>query len=309
MVRINGGTVGRGFDVQGGDVELSGGEFQLNGEAFTESTVSLGAGDVFTGTLEDGSVFVFADEVSDRLVDVRLNQTALPSADLTPVFVTAAMQNAAGLRSGQTLTLEQGGIIVGEFEAVDGVINVNGGIFADDTAFVNTIINVNDGSLLGDAAAHSGSEFNLLGGTINSLFAGVGSEFNLLGGTVDSLFAGIGSEINIHGGIFENQLSAIDGSSIDFFATEFFINGAEVEFNDFDTPLQIENRNFTLSGTFSDGSEFEYFVASFSAGDFFVSSDANLQLNLVTVAAVPEPSALLVLALSGMMLLGKRRRA
>ena len=307
MVRINGGTVGRGFDVQGGDVELSGGEFQLNGEAFTESTVSLGAGDVFTGTLEDGSVFVFADEVSDRLVDVRLNQTALPSADLTPVFVTAAMQNAAGLRSGQTLTLEQGGIIVGEFEAVDGVINVNGGIFADDTAFVNTIINVNDGSLLGDAAAHSGSEFNLLGGTINSLFAGVGSEFNLLGGTVDSLFAGIGSEINIHGGIFENQLSAIDGSSIDFFATEFFVNGDEVGFVDFDLPLLIENRNFTLSGTFLDGSDFEYFVGA-SGGDFLVSSDATLQLNLVTVAAVPEPSGLFLLALSGMMLLGKRRR-
>ena len=268
---------------------MSGGEFQLNGEAFTESTVSLGAGDVFTGTLEDGSVFVFADEVSDRLVDVRLNQTALPSADLTPVFVTAAMQNAAGLRSGQTLTLEQGGIIVGEFEAVDGVINVNGGIFADDTAFVNTIINVNDGSLLGDAAAHSGSEFNLLGGTINSLFAG------------------IGSEINIHGGIFENQLSAIDGSSIDFFATEFFVNGEEVGFVDFDLPLLIENRNFTLSGTFLDGSDFEYFVGA-SGGDFYVSSDANLQLNLVTVAAVPDPSGVFLLALSGMMLLGKRRR-
>ena len=290
MVRINGGVIGRGFDVQSSDVELSGGEFQLNGEAFTESTVSLGAGDVFTGTLEDGSVFVFADEVSDRLVNVNLNQTVLPSADLTPVFVTAAMQNAAGLRSGQTLTLEQGGIIVGEFESAGGVINVNGGVFADDTAFVNTIINVNDGSLLGDTAALSGSEFNLLGGT------------------VDSLFAGIGSEINIHGGIFESQLAAVNGSSVDLFATEFFINGDEVEFNDFDTPLQIGNRNFTLSGTFRDGSEFEYFVASFSTGDFFVSSAASLQINLVA-AAVPEPSALLVLALSGMMLLGKRRRA
>ena len=125
------------------------------------------------------------------------------------------------------------------------------------------------------------------------------------GGAVADLVAGLGSEVNIYGGIFENQLSAVDGSSIDFFATEFFINGAEVEFNDFDTPLQIENRNFTLSGTFRDGSEFEYFVSSTSFGDLLVSSDATFQLNLVSV---PEPSALFLLSLSGMMMLGKRRR-
>ena len=287
LIRINGGTVGRGFDVQNSNVELSGGEFLLNGEAFTESTVSLGARDVFTGTLEDGSIFVFADRLSDRLIDVRLNQTTLPSIDLTPGFVSTAMENVLGLRAGQTLTLEQDGIIFGEFESAGGVINVNGGSFVDDTAFANTIVNLNEGLISGDAVALAGSELNLFGGA------------------VADLVAGLGSEVNIYGGVFENRLIAVGGSTIDIFAAEFFFNGNEVDFIDFDSPLLIENRNFTLSGTFRDGSEFEYFVSSTSFGDLLVSSDATFQLNLVSV---PEPSALFLLSLSGMMMLGKRRR-
>jgi len=293
LVRINGGTVGRDFDVtQGSDVELFGGEFQLNGEAFTESTISLGVGDVFTGTLEDGSVFVFADEFSDRLDDVKLNQTAIPEVDITPFFVSAAMPNApSGLRAGQTLTLEQGGIIEGEFEALDGVINVNGGTFEDNVTFAGTIVNLHDGSLVRDALALAGSEVNLFGGTI------------------DDLIAGAGSEVNIFGGNFENRLTGNLGSTIDVFATEFFINGGEVEFTDFDIPLLIENRNFLLSGVFLDGSEFQYFVGSSLVGDILVPFDATFQLNLAGASAVPEPSAAFLLALGGMMMLSKRRRA
>ena len=290
LVRINGGTVGRGFGVfSNSDVELSGGEFQLNGETFTNSTISLAAGDVFTGTLEDGSAFIFSHDASDRLFDVNLNQTALPDADTTPIFVNSSMPNApSGLRSGQTLTLEQGGSIDGEFEAVGGVVNVNGGGFESDTAFFDTMVTITEGQIDGVTRAH------------------LGTELNILGGTVSSFIADVGSEINIHGGDIENQSFVNAGSSLDIFATEFFINNVAVEFTDFDEPLLLANRNMLLSGVFSDGSEFSYSVGSFPVDDFFVSPDATFRLNLVP--SVPEPSSAFLLALSGLLLFGKRRR-
>jgi len=75
-VNISGGTVGRSFDARGGNVnisggsvgyffransstELIGGEFRLNGAAFTGNSISLAEGDIFTGTLADGSSFIF----------------------------------------------------------------------------------------------------------------------------------------------------------------------------------------------------------------------------------------------------------
>ena len=291
-VRIIGGIVGRGFvAAQNSDVQLSGGEFQLNGEAFSGSTISIAAGDVFTGTLTDGSAFIFNNEVGDSLNNVQLNQTAVPEVDITPVFVSSLTPNApSSLRSGQTLTLEQGGIINSEFETIGGVININGGSFADDTAFFNTTVNLNDGSIAGEVAALAGSELNLFGGTI------------------DGLVAGFGSEINLHGGVFQSRVFANAGSAIDVFATEFSINGQEIDFADLDSPLLIDARDFSLSGVFTDGTEFQYFVGSFSSGDLTVSPNAILQLNLVATA-VPEPSAAFFLALSGMVMIGRRRKA
>ena len=303
FVRINGGTFGDvGF--ANGDVELSGGEFQLNGVDFNESTISLDAGDVFTGTLEDGSVFIFADEFENSLVDVRLTQIGLPAANTTPIVVNSPMSNAPpGLRAGQTLTLESGGIIEGTFDAVGAVINVNGGSFEGDTSFVNTTINLNDGALAGETASIMGSEINLLGGIIDGLVPGSGSVINIHGGIyedrlsanagseinlfdeiIDGLVAGSGSVINIHGGIIEVGLSARADSVVDLFATEFFIDGEGVDFPNFDTPIVIDNREFLLSGSFSDGTEFEYVVGS--RGDFSVSSEATFQLNL---ASGPRP--------------------
>ena len=253
-------------------MQLSGGEFQLNGQAFNESAISLAAGDVFTGVLEDGTAFIFATETGDILNDVLLNQTAVPEADLTPFVVSPSSPDApTSLRFGQTLTLEQNAIISGEFEAIGGVVNIDGGIFTDDTAFSDTIVNLNDGVLGGNVAAFAGSELNLFGGMI------------------DGLVAGSDTQINLHGGNFENQLQANAGSALDIFATEFFIDGTEVEFAGLDM-LFIENRNFQLSGTFADGSTFQYFVGSSFTGDLRVSADATLQLNLAE--AILEPTLL-----------------
>ena len=271
LVRINGGTIGRAFEAAtGSDVQISGAKFQLNGEIFNEPAISLAAGDVFTGTLEDGSAFIFATEIGDSLNNVQLNRTAVPAVDSTPLVVNSSSLDApTSLQSGQTLTIEQGGIISGEFETIGAVLNINGGIFEDETAFFNTTVNLNDGVLGGAVAAFAGSELNLFGGTI------------------DGLVTGSGTQINLHGGNIENSLQINAGSNIDVFATEFLIDGTEVEFADFDTPQLIPDRNFRLSGVFADGSTFEYFVGSSFAGDLRVSSDATLQLNLAEAILGP----------------------
>ena len=55
----------------GSIVKLFGGEFRLNGDAFTGQTITLAEDDVVTGTLADGSSFIFASQelefVSDGL--------------------------------------------------------------------------------------------------------------------------------------------------------------------------------------------------------------------------------------------------
>ncbi len=63
QVSISGGTVGYSFAATPGSaVELFGGEFRLNGDVFTGQSITLGEDEVFTGTLADGSSFVFSSQ-------------------------------------------------------------------------------------------------------------------------------------------------------------------------------------------------------------------------------------------------------
>ena len=295
-VEISGGTFGRRFQV-GSNTELSGGEFKLNGVDYDEATIRLNSlsSDVFSGTLSDGSTFIIAGRLFDELLNVQLNRTALPVIDTTPIVVSSSTPVIpTGIRAGQTLTLEEGGAIDGAFEAVGGVININGGSFAGGTAFSNATVTLNEGSIL-DFAIFSRSIVNINDGVLgNTTMFGLrplvtaGSEVNLFGGTVGGISADSGSVINIHGDVFEpngandrSRFFAQFGSTVNFFATQFFIDGEEVEFTDLDTPLLISDRGISLSGVFPDGSEFDYTVNSNAFGDLGVDQGANLQLNLV----------------------------
>ena len=295
-VEISGGTFGRRFQV-GSNTELSGGEFKLNGVDYNEATIRLDSlsSDVFSGTLSDGSTFIIAGRLFDELLNVQLNRTALPFIDTAPIVVSSSTPVIpTGIRAGQTLTLEEGGAIDGAFEAVGGVININGGSFAGGTAFSNTTVTLNEGSIL-DFAIFSRSIVNINDGVLgNTTMFGLrplvtaGSEVNLFGGTVGGISADSGSVINIHGDVFEpngvndrSRFFAQFGSTVNFFATQFFIDGEEVEFTALDTPLLISDRGISLSGVFPDGSEFDYTVNSNAFADLGVDQGANLQLNLV----------------------------
>ena len=112
-------------------MELIGGEFRLNGANFDGGNISLTDGDVFTGTLADGSAFIFSVLSSegfrllDILADVTLTPVSLPPLDTNPIVVDAPVVGGpSGLRAGQQLTVVTGGSLGDNFAVVDAILNV-----------------------------------------------------------------------------------------------------------------------------------------------------------------------------------------
>lgn len=195
-VNISGGSVGHFFRAAlGSDVELIGGEFRLNGSDYLGSSISLNVGDVFTGTLADGSAFIFSDS-RDTLdvVTLAVPPTPLAPADLTPrVVSTAVVGGPSGLRAGQTLTVQDGGSLGDNFAAVGATLHVKGG----------SVVNISGGSLGGYLRAYSGSEINLFG-----------TEFLLGGEPITGLTLGEAYTVSDRGVTISGVLG--DGSAFGF---------------------------------------------------------------------------------------------
>ena len=271
-VNISGGTFGRSFDVRlGSDVELIGGEFQLNGTVFSGTSVSLNSGDTFTGTLTDGSSFVFATEADDSLSSVQLTSVALPALDLAPIVVSTANPNlSSGLRPGQTMTLLDGGQLGFNFEVANATLDIEGGTLGTFAAAANSTVNISGGSV--------GSFFDALSGTV----------VNISGGSVDELFtANAGSVVNIRGGNIARGFEARGGSEINVFGTDFRLNGVPLGNLAIDDNLTVTNRNVELTGRLADGSVFRFELnSSLITGQDFFDPGATLT---VTEVVLPVP--------------------
>ena len=90
-VNLSGGTVGSSFRaLAGSDVQITGGEFRRNGVDLN-GTFGLSNFEVFTGTLADGSSFIFSRESgnpnSDSIFSVVLTTTDLPPIDTNPFVI------------------------------------------------------------------------------------------------------------------------------------------------------------------------------------------------------------------------------
>ena len=155
-VTISGGTFGTRFmAMDSSSVTFSGGEFMLNGTPRGDSTVSLpaGTGGVLTGTLEDGTTFIFSPVAGDVIEAVTLVSAPLPPVDTTPITVDST--NAPiGLREGQTLTLLNGGVLGANFAAVNATLNLTGGE-TGRIEFAGTEVNVAPGGVLGAFRKHT----------------------------------------------------------------------------------------------------------------------------------------------------------
>lgn len=254
-VNISGGSVGHFFRAAlGSDVELIGGEFRLNGSDYLGSSISLNVGDVFTGTLADGSAFIFSDS-RDTLdvVTLAVPPTPLTPADLTPrVVSTAVVGGPSGLRAGQTLTVQDGGSLGDNFAAVGATLHVKGGSVGEGMEVSESQVNIGGGSVVGGLAIYSGSVVNISGGSI------------------------------------ENDIDAYSGSEVNLFGTEFLLGGEPITGLTLGEAYTVSDRGVTISGVLGDGSAFGF--SGFTGGrggSYTFSPDATLTVTLVHGPALP----------------------
>ena len=244
---ITGGIFGPGFTASNStSVRLFGGEFLLNGVPISgEDPLSLGDTDILTGTLEDGSVFIFSPLVQqygggDRLTEVLLNRTSVPALETAPMTVRDA--NAPrGLRTGQTLTVVEGGVLPNYFASVDATLTVAGGVVGDTLEVHGGVVNLSSGEIGPEMRIYDGTVFNMSGGTLgkySDVLPGAvlnisggsvdkyleihdGAVVNMTGGNVVELRGISGSELNVSGGVIEKSISLREGTTVN-------ISGGEV---------------------------------------------------------------------------------
>lgn len=265
---ISGGSVGRSITVSSSaSVTLIGGEFQLNGVPYRETTLNfLDDSDIFTGTLSDGSTFIFSDLAGDRLPNVSLESVSLPTIETAPQVVDGTDEfSPVGLRAGQSLTLMSGGELPENFAVINGTLDVDGGT-------VKGGLEVYDSSV------------NILGGTIGDNFGVYGT-----------------STVNIYGGEFGSRLLVDSESVVNLFVRELSLGGRPQDLT-VGVPVDITpNGDYFLEATLSDGSSLIWRRSSFSPNDIFITGSR------LTVTLVPEPSTYILLSIVGLHLLSKRR--
>lgn len=219
-VDISGGRFGRGFMGLGGEVTLRGGDFRINGKP-VGGLISSGdnvpfswhAGTELTGTLADGSVFIFSLDLDDRFYEDVLTLELAPVPAVSAVVNVPSDPMPLGLRSGQTLNLSAGA--AGDyFAAVNAVVNVNGGSIGDGLEALNSPVTITDGSIGNEMAMFSGSTLHVAGGSIgDDAYAGPGSRITIDGGSVGKrFFIDEGGTLNLNGGTVGDELYMIDGT-------------------------------------------------------------------------------------------------
>lgn len=193
VFNYKGGRIGQDMEVWGGNFNIFGGEFLLDGaplEDFSDSLqLDIPAEATLSGTLPDGTTFAFNKSFTshqDFIVDgtLTLYKSAIPT--LGPLVIDVpSSPSPRGLRSGQILNLNLGGTIGDIFTANPGsTLNVNGGNVGVLLEAVNATINVSNGSVGTAFAAYSDSTVNVSGGVVSDLDIASGSVLSMSGGTI-----------------------------------------------------------------------------------------------------------------------------
>jgi hypothetical protein len=193
QVNISGGAIGSElYALSGSHVNVVGGEFRLNGVP-VEGLTTVGdiielevpADSLLSGVLSDGTPFVFSTQSPtaeglyaprERVLSrVTLESGALPS--IGPATIVASQDIVPqGIRSGQTLLVDEGAFVVVPFAEAFGEL-----LFGNFTADIGSTIIVEEGGILDGNLYAVGAEVSIAGYGFERLFAFGGTDVMVSG--------------------------------------------------------------------------------------------------------------------------------
>ncbi|QEG36909.1 hypothetical protein Pr1d_42490 [Bythopirellula goksoeyrii] len=281
MVTLRGGRFGDGISSSASSsVLVQGAEFHLDGIPLAGVAapgdllaVNIPLGSVVSGTLSDGTTFAFGKgfRTSDSFADGSLTLEFVEPPPAGPTIITLPTDPVPlGVRNGQTLIVESGGVVGENF-----------------TAAVGSQIVVHSGGVIGANFEAIGSEVLVYGGTI-------GSRLDILAGATLTMTSGVlgagsnsaesvnvfGGTLNLRGGAVEPALIAADEAEVNLFGYGFAINGVPIVGLAQDEAFPIFDRNgASLTGYLSDGSPFDFRLLE-SSGRIFDAFSADTLLTV-----------------------------
>lgn len=190
MLRISGGSFGDNFILESGAMAtLVGGEFQIDGVPVAgldtlgnQVAVNVPDGSVVSGTFEDGTPFAFSTGDQDTISEVTLEAAPLPAVG--PAVITASTDEVPlGIRSGQTLNVDDGSGVLFNFVAGPG-----------------STMNVSEGGRVRNGSKAIGATVNVTGGEVEYGFdAMLGTTVEVSGGEMERVDVFDGSTVRISG--------------------------------------------------------------------------------------------------------------
>jgi hypothetical protein len=196
-VNISGGTGLHSFSARAGSaVNVAGGEFRLDGLLIggletvgNTLATDLPEGSVLSGTMADGTPYTLTSLDADGFADGTLTLEAAVLPDIGPAVITLpADPLPPGLRSGQTLIVEEGGTVGDHFNAGWGSrVVIDGGNVGGRFEVVGTDVTISGGSVGYEFRAYVGSTVNVTGGVVMDGFSAYGSVLNISGGSIGSM--------------------------------------------------------------------------------------------------------------------------
>ncbi len=244
-VHISGGAFGSRFVVHGdSSATLEGTGFRLNGVPVTNLDEGLSENDVFTGTLADGSVFIFSSRAGgfqERSIDsigaggLTLVPAAPPVLSPLPQTVLSGDGPATGLRPGETLIVGGSAEVRDFFAVVSATLRLEGGSIGRGLEVADALVEVTAGSIGHRFDVHAGSEVRIEGGELFSARV-FESAFSMSGGVMRSTLSAMrGSQIAVTGQADIKQLNMTSSSgemlggllrSADVDSSEFNVAGS-----------------------------------------------------------------------------------
>ena len=256
-VYMSGGVFGESVSFRSGSrVVISGGEFQLDGVPVTGLNnigdtlpFNLPEGSVLSGTMADGSPFIFTSEARDRIDDGTLTLALASLPQPSQLFNVPGDAAPAGLRDGQTLNLYDGGTIPESFAAVHANMNIYGGSVGEVLEVFDSVVNVEGGQ--------------------------IGQGMRLLPG----------STLNLSGGQMGRRLQASADTQVNIVGHSFAVNGVYLDHGlSVGESLVLEDRDVSLTGILGDGTPFIFSLSHYNFYQLeYFDPDMTLTLTLAAI--------------------------